>query len=132
MNNAAPRPGGTLDELANLAAQVSFAPAAIVALEEQHGWMPAGQTGCTVEFIEAVLPVISRAAVSIHDWIEIRDAPGQLPEGWRWLSCLPVRVPEGGVAGVIAVLDRSPRRLNPGQRAGLQTVARQVLSPKHL
>jgi len=127
MINAASRPGGTLDELANLAAQVSFAPAAIVALDEHVGWIPVGQTGCSPEFIQAVLPIISQAAVSIHDWIEIRDAPGQLPEGWRWLSCLPVRVPSGGIAGVIAVLDRSPRRLNAGQRAGLQTVARQVI-----
>jgi PAS domain S-box-containing protein len=127
MMNAAPRPGGTLDELANLAAQVSFAPAAIVVLEECPDWVPAGHTGCSPEFIDAVLPVISRAAVSIHDWIELRDAQTQLPDGWRWLSCLPVRIPSGSVAGVIAVLDRSPRRLNPGQRAGLQTVARQVM-----
>ena len=83
MINAASRPGGTLDELANLAAQVSFAPAAIVALDEHVGWIPVGQTGCSPEFIQAVLPIISQAAVSIHDWIEIRDAPGQLPEGWR-------------------------------------------------
>ena len=112
MMNAAPRPGGTLDELANLAAQVSVAPAAIVVLEERLSWIPAGQTGCSPEFIEAVLPVISRVAVSIHDWIELRDAQTQLPDGWRWLSCLPIRLPSGAVAGVIAVLDRSPRRLN--------------------
>ncbi|MEY3546032.1 MAG: hypothetical protein RLZZ313_393, partial [Verrucomicrobiota bacterium] len=127
MMNAAPRPGGTLDELANLAAQVSVAPAAIVVLEERLSWIPAGQTGCSPEFIETVLPVISRVAVSIHDWIELRDAQTQLPDGWRWLSCLPIRLPSGAVAGVIAVLDRSPRRLNSGQRAGLQTVARQVM-----
>ena len=127
MMNAAPRPGGTLDELANLAAQVSFAPAAIVVLEACPDWVPAGHTGCSPEFINAVLPVISRVAVSIHDWIELRDAQTELPDGWRWLSCLPVRIPSGSVAGVIAVLDRSPRRLNPGQRAGLQTVARQVM-----
>ena len=130
MMNAAPRPGGTLDELANLAAQVSVAPAALVVLEEGLSWIPAGHTGCSPEFIEAILPVISRIAVNIHDWIELRDAQTQLPEGWRWLSCLPIRLPSGALAGVIAVLDRSPRRLNPGQRAGLQTVARQV--PVHL
>lgn len=125
--NAALRPGGTLDELANLAAQVSVAPAAIIVLEERLGWIPAGHTGCSPEFIGAVLPVISRVAVSVHDWIELRDAQAQLPDGWRWLSCLPIRLPSGAVAGVIAVLDRSPRRLNSGQRAGLQTVARQVM-----
>ena len=127
MMNAAPGPGGTLDELANLAAQVSFAPAALVVLEERLSWIPAGHTGCSPEFIEAILPVISRIAVNIHDWIELRDAQTQLPDGWRWLSCLPIRLPSGALAGVIAVLDRSPRRLNPGQRAGLQTVARQVM-----
>ena len=127
MMNAALRPGGTLDELANLAAQVSVAPAAIIVLEERLGWIPAGHTGCSPEFIGAVLPVISRVAVSVHDWIELRDAQAQLPDGWRWLSCLPIRLPSGAVAGVIAVLDRSPRRLNSGQRAGLQTVARQVM-----
>ena len=126
MIHAAPRPGGTLDELANLAAQVSFAPAAIIALDTPSGWTPAGQAGCTQDFLEAVVPVLTRAAVGIHDWMELRDAPTHLPEGWRWLSCLPVRTPDGSVAGVIAVVDRSPRRLNPGQRAGLQTVARQV------
>lgn len=67
MMNAAPRPGGTLDELANLAAQVSVAPAALVVLEEGLSWIPAGHTGCSPEFIEAILPVISRIAVNIHE-----------------------------------------------------------------
>ena len=39
MNHSALRPGGPLDELANLAAQVSFAPAAVVLVGEASGWV---------------------------------------------------------------------------------------------
>ena len=127
MINAALRPGGTLDELANLAAQVSFAPAAVVLVEEPSGWVPAGQSGCSPEILSAVLPVVSGLAPTIQDWVELRDGQARLPEGWRWLSCLPARLPSVHPAGLIAVLDRTPRRLNAGQRAGLQTVARQLV-----
>ena len=127
MENAAIRPGGPLDELANLAAQVGFVPAALVLVGGATGWVPAGQTGCSAEFIEALLPILSGLTPAIQDWVELRDAPTRLPEGWRWLSCLPARLPSGDLAGLVAVVDRTPRRLNPGQRAGLQTVARQVV-----
>ncbi|MFM8878975.1 MAG: PAS domain-containing protein, partial [Verrucomicrobiota bacterium] len=127
MINAALRPGGTLDELANLAAQVSFAPAAVVLVEAPSGWVTAGQAGCTEELLATVLPIVSGLAPSIQDWMELRDGQVRLPEGWRWLSCLPARLPSVQLAGLIAILDRTPRRLNAGQRAGLQTVARQVV-----
>ena len=127
MNHSALRPGGPLDELANLAAQVSFAPAAVVLVGEASGWVLAGQAGCSPEFLSSILPVVSGLAPVVHDWLELRDSQTRLPEGWRWLSCVPTRIPTGDLAGLIAVMDRSPRRLNPAQRAGLQTVARQVV-----
>jgi len=127
MNNTALRPGGPLDDLANLAAQVGFAPAALVLVADAGGWTPAGLAGCPPEFVEAVLPVVAGLAAGIHDWTELRDSQAPLPEGWRWLSCLPARRTRGDLVGLIAVVDRSPRRLNPSQRAGLQTIARQVV-----
>jgi PAS domain S-box-containing protein len=121
------RPGGAFDDLANLAAQVSFSPAAIIAIGPDCDLKAAGHTGCTPEFLDAVLPAVAGIASGIQDWTELRDAHGKLPAGWRWLACLPIRMPSGSLAGVIAIIDRSPRRLNSGQRAGLQTVAHEVV-----
>jgi PAS domain S-box-containing protein len=118
-------PGGAFDDLANLAAQVSFAPAALIVLGAPDSLNPAGNTGCDPAFFAALHSLLPPLAGGIDEWGEIREA-GRLPPGWRWLACVPVRTTSGTRAGLIVVVDHSPRRLNAGQRAGLQTVAHQV------
>jgi PAS domain S-box-containing protein len=117
--------GGAFDDLANLAAQVSFSPAALVVLGSPDSLRPAGNAGCEPAFVEDLIPRLSPLAGGIEEWGEVRES-GRLPEGWRWLACVPVRTTTGIRTGLIVVVDRSPRRLNAGQRAGLQTVAHQV------
>jgi len=120
-------PGGAFDDLANLAAQVSFTPAAFIALGPPRRLHPSGHAGCERILFQSVGEAVSELAAGTEDWRENRD-PGRLPGEWRWLACIPVRSYVGEQFGVVVLLDRSPRRLNAGQRAGLQTVAHQVAS----
>jgi hypothetical protein len=83
-------PGGAFDDLANLAAQVSFTPAAFIALGPPRQLHASGHAGCERILFQSVGEAVSELAAGTEDWRENRD-PGRLPVEWRWLACIPVR-----------------------------------------
>jgi PAS domain S-box-containing protein len=118
--------GGAFDDLANLAAQVCFVSSATVFIRSGSNWQIAGQTGVS----NANLPAIHELLAGLHqqteDWCEIREPETSAPASIRWMTALRVFTARGERQGWIAVFDRTTRRLNNSQRAGLQTVAHEV------
>ncbi len=117
--------GGPLDALASLASQACFVPAAIVMLEGADGLQVEGHFGLVPAELDVVSALCHRAWLG-GDWLELREPAEGVAVGLRWFSGWPIRSQHGLLLGVIAVLDRVPRRLTTRQRAGLQTVGHQV------
>ena len=117
--------GGPLDALASLASQACFVPAAIIMLEGPEGLQVEGQFGL-IAAEAAVASALCHRAWLAGDWVEMREPDEGIAVGLRWFSGWPIRSQHGLILGVIAVLDRVPRRLTTRQRAGLQTVGHQV------
>ena len=108
-----------------LATQVCFVPAAVVLLSQPKGLRVEGQCGLNEAELAAAFQLGQRA-LALGDWLEVREPAEGVPAGLRWFTGWPIRSAQGEVLGVIAVIDRVPRRLTTGQRAGLQTVGHQV------
>ncbi len=118
--------GGPFDDLANLAAQVGFVPVALVVLAEGDPAQIEGQFGLGSEHVAVALG-LCRQVLGQHDWLELREPPEARAAGFRWFTGMPLRNSAGEVVGALGLMDRAPRRLTTRQRAGLQTVAREVV-----
>lgn len=118
-------PNSGFDDLSNLAAQVSLTPAAFLVLGLPESPRIHGDTGCNRTEMGEIIPLLNSLVSAPKDWNEIRDL-NRLPKGWGWMACLRIRSPNGLCIGLLVIMDHSARRLNPTQRAGLQTVAHAV------
>ena len=118
--------GGPFDDLANLAAQVGFVPVALVVLAEGDLARIEGQFGLGSEDVAVALG-LCRRVLGQPDWLELREPLEARAAGYRWFTGMPLRNSAGEVVGALAMMDRAPRRLTTRQRAGLQTVAREVV-----
>ena len=118
--------GGPFDDLANLAAQVGFVPVAIVVLANGEELRVDGQFGLVGADLAPALAFVGQVLAK-PDWLELRDPPEGAAAGLRWFAGLPVRNHQGEMLGVLGVLDRAPRRLTTRQRAGLQTIAHELV-----
>ena len=118
--------GGPFDDLANLAAQVGFVPVALVVLAEGDLARIEGQFGLGSEDVEVALG-LCRRVLGQPDWMELREPVEAKASGYRWFTGMPLRNSDGEVVGALAMMDRAPRRLTTRQRAGLQTVAHEVV-----
>ncbi len=123
---APPSVGGPFDDLANLAAQVGFVPMAMVVLGTGAEASIEGQFGLQAAEGEVALE-LCRKALGQRTWVELRDAPEGKAAGIRWFAGIPLSNPEGEIVGILAALDRTPRKLTTRQRAGLQTVGHEVV-----
>lgn len=123
--------GGPFDDLANLAGQVGFVPVVVVALVVValvvgDDLRVEGQFGLGEAEVAPALDFCRRVR-SQRDWVELRDPPEGCALGLRWFAGIPVRSHQGEVVGVLGMLDRAPRRLTTRQRAGLQTIAHELV-----
>jgi two-component system sensor histidine kinase/response regulator len=118
--------GGPFDDLANLAAQVGFVPVALVALADGTDLRVDGQFGLGGAELPTAMS-FARRVQARPDWLELRDPPEGAAIGLRWFAGLPVHSSQGEFLGVLGVLDRAPRRLTTRQRAGLQTIAHELV-----
>lgn len=118
--------GGPLNGLANLAAQVGFVPMAAIVLWVGESLRIEGQSG--MEGIDpAILLRWAQTTIEHGDWLELKDGVDATISGLRWFAGIPLRAASGETIGVLAVVDRTPRRLSTRQRGGLQTIAFEVL-----
>lgn len=124
------------DDAVRLAAAVTDAPAAAVVVVDDERQLALAQCGelprSLPRSLSLALPLLSGA--SDHDVLEVADA--RLDSRWSrhpvlgdtaaFRACLavPLRLPEGWVAGAVMVLDVQPRSFTPVQRDGLGRVAR--------
>ena len=122
----APLIGGAFDDLANLAAQVCFVSTAAVFLRTGNQWQIAGQTGISNANLPSVRELLQGLQSQSEDWCEIREPEGTSLGSIRWVTALRVFTVRGERHGWLAVFDRTARKLNNSQRAGLQTVAHEV------
>ncbi|HTH47416.1 MAG TPA: PAS domain S-box protein, partial [Candidatus Limnocylindria bacterium] len=127
LDQSVPPPiGGPFDDLANLAAQVGFVPVAIVVLADGDALRVDGQFGLGSADVATALG-FARRVLAKPDWLELRDPPEGAATGLRWFAGLPVHNNQGETMGVLGVLDHAPRRLTTRQRAGLQTIAHELV-----
>jgi two-component system sensor histidine kinase/response regulator len=123
--------GGTLNDLAALAAEVCGVPWAMIALLDGENLVPEGG----FEVTEAHLPValaLARRALEQGAWVELREPPECAELGCRWFAAIPLVSSVSNTPGVLALMDRGPRRLSVRQKAALQTIAHQVVLHRDL
>jgi PAS domain S-box-containing protein len=118
--------GGGFDDLANLASQVCFVATSVVFLRSGDTWQIGGQTGIGDANLPSVRELLTILEQETGDWCEIREPAAGISRGIRWLAGAPIVTARAERSGWVAVFDRTPRRLNNSQRAGLQTVAHEV------
>jgi diguanylate cyclase (GGDEF)-like protein len=121
-----------LDAAVRLAAQLCAAPMAFVAWTEGEGGTARGVP--TLQAAAGItLPQLAREFDALRPLLGATDlvvidgpaAPGAGPEadGFAFLAGAPLHVAGTGPVGALAVLDRSPRSLDPAQRAALGDLA---------
>jgi len=126
VNPSSAERGGSLNDLAGLAAQVSGSRWALVALLDEDGLVPEGVADLADAALTTALD-LARLVVGRGDWVELREPPEGAAAGLRWLAAVPLVSGVSQNLGVLVVLDAAPRRLNVRQRAALQTVAHQAV-----
>jgi hypothetical protein len=129
------------DELAALAARTCGVPWAWIAIANgERAWLKAS-IGVSVKEIR--LPgSFTEASIESDDVVLVPDAREDarfrehpLVAGDPYVAFYagaPLRTPEGIPVGVLAVLDREPRKLEEGQLGALRVVARQVVAQMEL
>jgi len=135
-----PEPEPAFDELALLAAQICGAHAALISLVSKEGhWfkskvaLPMADSARAIGLCmqveqsgQLVIPDLRADARCASWWSE-----KPLPE-IRFFAGVPLGMAQGRTLGTLAVVDKEPRPLTPGQEEGLQTVARQVINQLEL
>ncbi len=129
------------DDLARLAAQVCGAPIAFISfVDRDRQWFksrygleshqqPREHAFCAQVIENDEMFIVSEPA----DDLRFAVNPAVIgPEQARFYAGAPLRVPSGHVLGTLAVMDRRPRVLRPGQRESLHALARQVVAQLEL
>jgi len=132
---AAESPDMALDELTRLASQVCGTPMAFVSfLDEQRQWFksriglelteaPRENSFCSQTISQKGVFVVEDAA---KDARFARHPLVTSPCKVRFYAGVSLQVPEAGNSWTLSVLDRAPRRLDPGHAQLLQLLGRQI------
>ena len=129
------------DDLARLAAYVCRTPIAVISLVDfTRQWFksvvglpytesPRSTAFCAHTILGTDLFIVEEADVderfNDHPWVVG-------PPALRFYAGAPLITPEGHAIGSLAVMDSVPRTLTPEQRAGMQTLAKQVMAQLEL
>ena len=129
-------PEQAYDDIVRLAMSLCDAPAAAISLvDHDRQWFKA-QIGLDVRQTPRSEAICDRAirqpghALVIHD-LEAQSLYPQTSmridgQPLRFYAGVPLLSPDGHALGTVCVMDVRPRRLRPGQREGLEVLARQT------
>ena len=118
--------GGPFTGLSDLAAQVAGVAGAAVVLRHGEVLHLEGQSGLPVSLRSR--PVIWAGWTIEHrEWTELQRPVDSEPEGIRWVVGIPLRAGSGELQGALILFNPEPRELSERQRAGLSTIAHEVL-----
>ena len=134
-------PDGAFDTVTTLAATLCGTPMAVVSLvDEDRIWFKA-RYGIQADQVQRE-PGLCCSAMFSEGCYEVRDAlahPDSLNHslvrgqfGLRFYAAAPLRTHDGARLGTLAVLDREPRELDPGQKQGLEKLAQVVVDEMEL
>jgi diguanylate cyclase (GGDEF)-like protein len=121
------------DEFAALAAHVCDCRFGVVIFVDAHHERCKGLHGVELPPMPRVAP--ASYVVATGDPIELPDlvqdarfAPmTRVDPAVRFIAGVPLRTPDGHAIGALCVSDCIPRRLTPGRRAGLASLAKQIM-----
>ncbi|UTW06120.1 PAS domain S-box protein [Pseudomonas benzenivorans] len=123
------------DDLTLLAAQLCEVPIALISLvDAERQWFKSrvGLDACETprESAFCAHAILSPTLMEVPDALadpRFRDNPLVTgPPHIRFYAGMPLTTRSGHRLGTLCVIDQRPRQLNPGQREGLQRLARQV------
>lgn len=134
-------PEAAFDDLTAIAAAICGTPIALVSLvDDERQWfksahgLPVSETPRSQAFCAHALT--SRALLEVPDaTADARFADNPLVTGdphIRFYAGAPLVTADGQTLGTLCVIDTSVRTLDPGQRAGLEALARQVVAQLEL
>ncbi|HTO88697.1 MAG TPA: EAL domain-containing protein [Thermoanaerobaculia bacterium] len=123
------------DDLTRLASQICGTPMAVMSLvDEDRQWFKSrigievAETPRAVAFCAHT--VQQREPLVVPDAVKderFRDNPFvKTKHGIRFYAGVPLITPDGYAIGTISVMDRSPRKLDPGQLEAMRALARQA------
>jgi diguanylate cyclase (GGDEF)-like protein/PAS domain S-box-containing protein len=124
----APEPEPAFDELASLAAWSVGAAAGIIALQDGGPLWLKATVGLPAGAEHQALELCARTAEARKPLVIANAGAGPL----RFFAGIPLVMPYGRLAGVVAVADVTPRELDARHEQRLQAVAGQVLSQLEL
>jgi PAS domain S-box-containing protein len=134
-------PERTFDEIAQLAAYVCRVPSAVIALVDDHRhWFKArinfDASKVFRELAFCTHTMLARDVTVVPDTLEDeRFARNPFVTGEpriRFYAGTPLVTPNGSCVGALAVFDREPRDLDPGQREALRALGHQVVAQLEL
>jgi GGDEF domain-containing protein len=131
-------PEAAYDDIVRLASLLCEAPIALISLiDRDRQWLKA-RTGFDLAQTPRDVAFCDHAIRAPDSLFEIADATRdarfeQNPlvtqaEGVRFYAGMPLVTPSGAAIGTVCVLDRQPRELSEGQRAGLASLARLTMN----
>ncbi len=130
-------PEQAFDDLARLAAQTCNAPIALISfVDADRVWLKAHLGTKTLEMPRGE-SLCAQAVLSPHRFLvaDLAQDPRYAkhpavtgPEALRLYAGVPLIAPGGYAVGVLCVMDRQPRGLEPAQLEALEIIARQVIT----
>lgn len=124
------RPDEDLDDVVGFAADLCGVPAALATLTDGSGVWFRSRVALDATDVARVQAELGAAVVSAGGLVEVADPAG--PSAIRFFAGVPLRSAAGVPLGMLCVIDLEPRRLDGLQRAGLETLARQVVAQLEL
>src|SRR5262245_8602371 len=130
------KPEPAFDDLVLLAARVCLAPMAVIGFMDAERYWVKAQIGLKLDDMPRQYALYSYT--DTHNLQEVPDtqADDRLADHpmvllWpkiRFYVGVPILTPDHQLLGVLEVMDRTPRSLEPGQREALSALVRQVLA----
>jgi len=136
-----PSAGAAFDDLTALAARLCDVPVALISFIDELSERFTATVGWPIDRLPRERS-FSAHAIRQSEVFVVPDAAGDarfadhpLVTGEprvRFYAATPLVTAEGQAVGVLAVIDRRPRQLSPGQRDGLRALGRQVMAQLEL
>ena len=118
--------GGPFTGLADLAAQLASVAGAAVVLRHGEALHLEGQAGLSLS--QQARPVVWAGWTLEHcEWTEFQRPEGSEPGGIGWVVGIPLRAGSGELQGALVLFNTVPIEFSSRQRAGLLTIAHEVL-----